>query len=212
MDFDISYQTSAPRGAKSGHRCSRDIQSTSLKCLCDSICHTTLQRTPLDSVAEVMCYKLRGIFIILTLLCLSRLASFHSYSFILIKVVVFCKLFFPMHTRTKVPCMSAYAPTIAHSQLCSCYHHAAASDSLSAVVPSLTFITVSFCAFISLSAFPAVLTHSLLISLLPAPFCPLPFVPLFYLHPIFLRCPLPSILPAHVSSKLLKRSWTDLTT
>lgn len=34
---------------------------------------------------------------------------------------------------------------------------------------------------------------------------------LFHRHHILLRCPLPSILPAHVSSKLPKRSWTDPT-
>lgn len=55
--------------------------------------------------------------------------------------------------------------------------------------------------------FTYTLTHSPPISLHPPPVCPLPA--LFFLHPVLLRSPLPSILPAHVSSKLPTRSWTN---
>lgn len=55
------------------------------------------------------------------------------------------------------------------------------------------------------------LTHSLPISLLPPPVCPRTLVLLFFLHPVLLRSPPPSILPAHVPSKLPTRSWTDPT-
>lgn len=71
--FDMSYQTSAPRGAKPGHRCPRDIQSLHLSV------YVTAHVTPHFSARwQTCCCKLDGI--LLTPQSSSRKPA--SYSFI----------------------------------------------------------------------------------------------------------------------------------
>lgn len=170
----MSYQTSAPRGAKQGHRCPRDIQSLHLSV------YVTAYVTPHFSARwQTCCYKLDGILLTLRarhanprFIRLFRMIYAHQSS-------CFCH-WINGNIFTQLVTVITHSPTFMLSASCCLL------SSLSFLLTIFFFCTII--AFLPVSLFTSHTLHLHYLVTFP--------LSLFHCHPVLLRCPLPSILPA----------------